>query len=264
MIHDSCYLCGKKFFPDDQVTGDHVVPQALLERLTQPKVRGLDYAGRIRTHRTCNNHFSDETFFRKALHLVELCLAGTMHNPLQSTKDPSVSILPVTDDQVPNFGKNDLERFNFIDTREIPYETFTDPRFFEDKPKTNLLKTSMHAAMTVMAKSSAALLVKRFLRSVPDHWLIFASAYDARDIDLDNLFEGIKSFDRINRARIQRVHPDEWSILFQHRSILISFSFVFHQRDPMFNPGLFHPDSEIHRYAGADLSSLLRDQWHVA
>ena len=259
-----CYLCGKEFIPGEKITGDHVVPQALLEKRAQPKVRGIDYAGFIRTHRTCNNHFSDETFFRKALHLVELSIGGTMHNPLQSLKDPSISILPVTEDQIPNFGKNDFDRFKFIDTRQIPYGKFTDPKFFEGKPKTNLLENSMHAAMTVMAKSSAALLVKRYLRAVPSHWLILASPYDARGINLDDLFQGVKPFDRINRAKIEQQNIDEWSVLFQHKSLLVSYCFVFHRTDPVFNPGLFHPESEIHRYAGTDLNRMLQDQWHVA
>ena len=122
----------------------------------------------------------------------------------------------------------------------------------------------MHAAMTVMAKSSAALLVKRFIRSVPSHWLILASTYDARGINLDDIFQGVKPFDRINRARIERIHPEEWSVLFQHRSILVSFGFVLHQSQPEFNPGFLHPDSEIHRYAGSDLNNMLKEQWHVA
>ena len=264
MTNRSCYLCGKEFLSDDVITDDHVVPEALLEKRAQPKVRGTDYAGFIKTHRTCNNHFSDETFVRKAMQIIELDLSGAMHNALQNVTDTSISILPVTEDQIPNFGKNDFSRFKIIDTRAIPYEEFTNPKFLEGKPKTNIRKESMHALMTVLAKSSAALLVKRFLRVVPSHWLILASMYYVREINLDDLFRGIKPFDKFNRARIERQRDGEWSVLFQHRSVLVSFNFVLHQLEPTFDPGLFDPDSEIHRYSGADLNSMLQNQWRVA
>ena len=64
-----CYLCGESV--DDGVgSGDHVIPRALLGD-KPPKVNGFNYGGRVRAHLECNNRFGDETHVRKALQLFE-------------------------------------------------------------------------------------------------------------------------------------------------------------------------------------------------
>lgn len=106
-MEDLCYLCGKAIEPGQPVTGDHVVPVVFLER-KQPKTPGFDYTGRMRTHQACNNHFSDETFFKQAIHLLELAQARQMHGALRSREHPGITILPVTPDQVPRFTGREL------------------------------------------------------------------------------------------------------------------------------------------------------------
>jgi hypothetical protein len=123
---DDCYLCGHAITAGQVKTADHVVPTLLIDR-AQPKAHGFDYAGKLPTHSVCNNHFSDETFFKQALHLVLLVEAGKTHTPLQIENHPGIVILPVTPDQVPNFGAREFQRFNFIDTRTMDVEDLKNP-----------------------------------------------------------------------------------------------------------------------------------------
>lgn len=263
MTLTDCYLCGHPIEPDQARTGDHVVPTVLLGR-KQPKVPGYDYAGRIPTHRTCNNHFSDETFFRQALHLILLILHGNTHGSLQNAQHPGITILPVTPDQVPAFVERDFRRFKFIDTRNTEIDQLKNPEFYADKLKTNLFKESMYAAMSVMAKSAAALLVMRKLHRVPRNWKIFASPHEAIDSwDTASVFNGTRPFDQHTRAAVHKSNQDEWFVAYQHKSLLMLFLFAFHDSDVDLRKTFAIPGSEIHGFFGDSLNDLLTLQWQL-
>lgn len=249
--------------PDQAVTGDHVVPTVLLGR-KQPKMPGYDYAGRIRTHQTCNNHFSDETFFRQALHLALLFQHGNTHDPLQNVRHPGITILPVTPDQVPAFVDRDFRRFKFIDTRYTDIAQLKDPEFYADKLKTNPLKEAIYAAMSVMAKSAAALLVTRELHRVPRNWRIFASPHEVIDlVDTVPIFNGTRPFGQHTRASVHKFNPNEWGVAYQHKSLLMLFLFAFHDAEVDIRKAFNIPDSEIHGFFGNSLNDLLTLQWQV-
>jgi hypothetical protein len=259
----SCYLCGQPILPHQLKTGDHVVPVVFLGK-KQPKTPGFDYAGRIPTHQACNNHFSDETFFRQAMHLVELFQTSQVHGALQNSQHPDVKILPVTTDQVPLFTNRDFKRFNFIDTRDIEIETLSNPIFYADKTKTNLLKVAIQAAMTVKAKSASALLVKRQLKHVPAFWRIFATPFDAvGSPNLSKFFNSGKPFGPHTRASMLQAGRDEWLIAYQHRRLLTFLFFVFHEAEVDPRRVLDTADCEIHKYSANSLNDLAGHQWHL-
>ena len=258
-----CYLCGKAIEPGQPVTGDHVVPVVFLGR-KQPKTAGFDYAGRMRTHQTCNNHFSDETFFKQAIHLLELAQAQQMHGALQSREHPGITILPVTPDQVPRFTGREFKRFGFIDTRHVAPEALKDPAFYEGKKKVNLLRTAAQAAMAVKAKSSAALLVKRVIRGVPTQWRIYATPFEiGGKPDLAEHFGSTKPFGPHTRASIREVRPDEWLVVYQHRTLLTFLLFSLHEGDVDPRRTLSHPGCEIYAFSGTALNKLAEHEWNV-
>lgn len=263
MTLSSCYLCDQPIEAGQQATGDHVVPIALIGK-RQPKVLGFEYGGRIPTHRTCNNHFSDEVFFRHALHLVSIVRSGQLKTPLQSVAHEEISFITITTDQVPLFGERDIRRFDFIDTRNVPYERLNDPEFYRDKKKVNVLRVAMYASLTVLAKSAAALLVRKHLPAVPYKWRIFASVFDADDHSaFDPLFQGVRPFTKTTRAAIKQIGADEWIVLYNHHSLPSFFLFAFHDRETSLFPHLPNADAEVHAFQGSTLNDLLVYQWEA-
>lgn len=261
---DDCYLCGLPITAGQAQTADHVVPTLLLNR-KQPKTKGFEYAGKLPTHSECNNHFKDENFFKPAQHLVLLVQAGKTHNPFQIEQHPGIVILPVTPDQVPNFGTREFRRFNFIDTRTMDIEDLKNPAFYADKTRTNLQKLALHALMTVLAKSAAALLLKRKLVGIPARWRIFASPHEVLDPD-DAMgeFAGISPFDTHIRAAVHQMNEHEWRVIYQYKAILVIFLFVFHDSFVDFGKVFAIPGSEVHEFSSTSLNDLLSVQWQPA
>ncbi len=259
----SCYLCGKSITMSDSQTSDHVVPVLLLES-KQPKRRGFTYAGRLRTHQQCNNHFADEGFFKKAIHLLELLHVGNAHGALRHARRPDITILPVTPDQVSRFVGRDFARFNFIDARTLDVARLADPNFYLDKTKINLKLEAAQAAITVLAKSAAALLVKRQLVKIPSHWRIYASIYEAMSLgSFAEQFGSPTFFDNRTVVAIDQIGEDEWQVAYQHKSFLILFVFVFHKVTIELDRIFTIPGSEIHEFSGDSRNELLTRKWHV-
>lgn len=262
-MENLCYLCGKAMDPGQPVTGDHVVPVVFLGK-KQPKRPGFDYAGRMPTHQECNNHFSDETYFKQAVHLLELAQSRQMHDPLQISGHASITVLPVTPDQVPRFAGREFRRFGFIDTRAVELQSLKDPAFYADKTRVNLLKTAVQAAIAVKAKSAAALLVKRALREIPTFWRIYASPFEVEGSpDLSRYFGSIKPFGPNTRASMRQLRSDEWLVVYQHKSFLTFLLFVFHDAEVDPRQVLKAPGCEIHAFSGRALKDLAGYQWCV-
>lgn len=259
-----CYLCGQPIGPGQLATGDHVVPVVFLGK-KQPKTPGFDYAGRIPTHQTCNNNFSDETFFRQAIHLLELVQLRHVPEVHQSSQCANIKIPPLKTDQVFTLANRDFRRFSFIDTREIDVKALINPTFYENREKINLLKIAIQAAIGVKAKSAAALLVKRKIKRVPSFWRIYASPFELEGSpDLSKYFGSDKPFGPCTQASLRQVRPDEWLVVYRHRSLLTFLLFVFHHAEVEPRQVLNRPECEIHTYYGSTLNSLVGHHWHVS
>jgi hypothetical protein len=245
----------------EPVTSDHVVPTVLLGK-KQPKQRGYYYAGRIRTHQACNNNFSDESFFKQAIHLTELIRSGRAHGPLQNAQHPGITVLPVTPDQLVKFVSRDFKRFHFLDARGLEVTQLNDPAYYADKLKVNLLQVAIHAAMSVFAKSAAALLMKQRAHEVPRRWRIFSSPYEGMShADFDKRFGAKLLFNEHTWAAFSQIREDEWLVAYQHKSLLILFLFVFHEFAVDLNDTFNVPGNELNEFSGESLNELITGQW---
>lgn len=164
-----CYLCGQPV--DASVsTGDHVIPGTLLGKQA-PKSKGFDYGGKLRTHAECNNRFGDETYVRKALQLW-----GALHDSSAALLrpapgNPNARVLALNEERLPGFRPRDFRFFGIHDARNDSVASFYDPEFYADKPQADLRRTMRCTALSVLAKSAAALLVRRYLDDVPSRML---------------------------------------------------------------------------------------------
>ena len=87
--------------------------------------------------------------------------------------------------------------------------------------------------MSVLAKSAAALLIKRDLRVVPSAWRIYAVPYSgATDaINFDDLLGPTKSFDTGVHVWRKQLSNTEWTVVFRAKSILLHLVFVFTEKE---------------------------------
>ena len=190
-----CYLCGKKI-GEDVVSEDHAVPRQFIKR-KQPTVKGFDYAGVLPTHQECNNRFGAERMCQKSLQLIDV-----LHNPdcvsIHQHKDnPEIEIMAVNSDCLSEFTNTDLEFFKFNDVRNTAIEEWSDTDFFRDKRKTDPLKQALNIGLSVLAKSAAAVLVKRFGISPDTLWRILCIPYHGASpkLDFDDLLGNTKPFE---------------------------------------------------------------------
>ena len=61
-----CYLCRKSIEEDNVESGDHIVPKQFIKR-SQPKAKGFDYAGKLPSHKECNNRFGPKLIAKRQL-----------------------------------------------------------------------------------------------------------------------------------------------------------------------------------------------------
>ena len=222
-----CYLCGKPIASDTE-SDDHVVPKQLLKR-TQPKVKGFDYAGVLPAHASCNNEFGPERVGEKALALIRVLHDENCVLKRQHRDDPKIVILALNSDCLRNFTKSDLRFFKFIDVRDKDYAKFSNPSFFQDKPKTNALKQALYIALAVLTKSAAALLVSRHLKVVPPQWRVVAVPYFGKDnaVDFDKLLGDTKPFDIGLKVWIRRMEKGDWLAIYKARDVVLYLLFWF-------------------------------------
>lgn len=153
-----CYICGESIPPDDECTDDHRVQKLLLDG-AQPRRRGFDYGGVAPTHRKCNSEFREEVTagaalrILRAMHLPDAMKIGVHPD------DPSIEIMALNAEIFGEFSDAELAFFkmkNVSGTGALP--TPDDVRRGE---KNNLLRQAVPNALSVLLKSSVALLVDR-------------------------------------------------------------------------------------------------------
>ena len=182
MKQEVCYLCGNQILAGEERTEDHVVPSTLIER-EQPKAKGFDYVGKLPSHQPCNNHFGDEGYVAKALTLLRVLHSPQMNSPLQHAVHPDISILPLDASLLAEFTPRDLRFFKILDVTQIDSAELSNPAFYVGKQKANPIREALPVVLSVLAKSAAALLVKRYLSDVPIVWRIYAQAYNGNLTD---------------------------------------------------------------------------------
>ena len=166
---DVCYLCGKLMFAGEELSRDHRVPQLMLKN-GQPKRNGIRYAGRVITHRACNNHFIAEKFFAPAMQILR-----AVHHPDFDVKgslaeDPTLPVRFINYGVIGDISQEALERFGL---RELFSRLPTAAEVRRGRP-VNLEREITTIVLSVLVKSAAALVQQRFGMSTPSQWRIRA------------------------------------------------------------------------------------------
>jgi hypothetical protein len=222
-----CYLCGLAI-PAGEETGDHVVPKQLIQR-QHPKAKGFDYAGVLPSHQKCNNEFGPESYVKSALELIRVLHDDNCFVERQHRDRPEIKIMGLNQECLKGFTKRDLGFFKIIDVRHLEYEEFTNPAFFEGKPKTNPLKQALHTALAVLTKSAAAILVSRNLRTVPPRWRVVAMMYqgDTSRLDMKPILGDIKPFDIGLEVWVRPLETGDWVAVYKTPQLLLFVVFWF-------------------------------------
>lgn len=259
-MNDICYLCGLEV--SGEKTEDHVVPRQFIKR-QQPKVKGYDYAGVLPSHGACNNNFGPETYTQKALALIKALYDENCSLKQQSSDNPEIQIMVINSECLPGFTQRDLEFFKLIDLSESNYEDWSNPAFFRTKKKTNVKMEALFTALAVLSKSAAALLVSRYLHSVPDYWRIVAIPYiGAATVDFDELLGDTKPFEDGVKAWIRQMENSDWIVVYKVEDVLVYLLFwLSGEKSVIAGVMNIFDDAERLLFEAMNLNHLINYQW---
>jgi hypothetical protein len=263
-MSDICYLCGLPITASQVRIDDHVIPATLITR-AQPKAKGFDYGGYLPTHEHCNNRFGNETYAAKALDLLSVLHAPNTGGPLQHRTHAGISILPLDASRLSHFTERDRRFFKLIDARQVDVATLSDPDFYSNHTKTNPTRDALIVSLSVLAKSAAALLVKRHLGSVPSFWRIYAQAYigDLTTLDFSELLGTHKPFDTELQVWVVELPSNNWHVIYAAKDTLVFFTFVFGDRARALRELIAaHSNAETLKFLGTSINELLVSGWH--
>jgi len=256
----TCYLCGLPLL-GGRTSADHAVPSVLISR-TQPKAKGYDYAGKLPTHEACNNRFGPEIYASKALDLLDLLASGDGSHIYQHPKDPTIQIQALDASKLPQFTARDLAFFKIIDSRNTDEANWSNSAVFNGRPRTNVARDALYVALSVLAKSAAALLIKRKLHLVPSSWRIYAIPFlgATEALDFDEVRGATQPFDVGVKVWL-RSDPPDWLALYRAKSLLVYLVFVFAPHNALARLHQLFLDLEIHEFSGTSVNDLLTLGW---
>lgn len=191
-----CYLCGESL-EGQEVDKDHVFQKQFIKR-KQPKTKGFFYAGYLAVHKKCNNAFGGSGSKAESICQKALLLLNALHNneTLRRTHkdDPNINIVAIRSDLLPGFTTDDMKFFGLLNLQNVDYNKWRSSSFFADKEKISPYEKPTNIALTVLAKSSAAFLVKYKNISLPLEWRIMPIPYYAStsSLDLDEILGHVK------------------------------------------------------------------------
>ena len=134
---------------------------------------------------------------------------------------------------------------------------------FETRKKTNVKKDALYAALAVLSKSAAALLVSRYLNSVPTNWRILAIPYiGATTVDLDELFGYTKPFEIGVKVWPRQMENGDWFVVYNADDVLVYLLFWF-SGDKSVLSGIqnIFDDAERLLFEGLNLNRLINYDW---
>lgn len=247
-------------------SGDHVVPKTFIER-EQPRVKGFDYAGKLPSHKTCNNAFGPETYATKALDLIaalhdEDCTFEYPH-PLK----PEFQMMALKSSCLPNFTTRDLSYFKIINATSKSNDEIHDLGLLEARKTVNPKRQSLFTALAVLTKSAAALLVSRKLFTTPSAWDVLAIPHvgDAHALDFDDIFGPTIPFDSGVKVWLAHLETNDYLVIYRIKRVVIYFLFRFSSAPAAYNRMLnqFTGGSRL-RFQGKTLMELVSYTWREA
>lgn len=258
-----CYLCGTAI-ESSTVSKDHVVPRQFIVR-KQPMVKGYDYAGKLPTHDVCNNRFGPEVYSQKAIVLIQALYDQDCFLLKEHSRDSNIKVMALNSDCFPGFTEADLKYFKFIDVRNVDYEEWSDPSYFKDKKKSNPKRLALDTALSVLCKSSAALLVSRKLTRLPSCWRVLAVPYiGGSNLDFDEILGETKPFEIGVKAWVKQLETGDWVVVYKASGVFIYFLFGLANFDlsrSLLQP-LFEGADEF-LFEGSKLVELLDWNWKI-
>ena len=260
-----CYLCGKHVAAHED-SDDHVVPKTLIER-TQPRVKGFDYAGKLPSHRTCNNEFGPETYAAKALDLVAALYDKDCVFEYPHPADPTFRMMALKSTCLPGFTRRDLTYFKIIDATSKSKTEIHDLHLLDGRQPVNPKRLALSTALAVLTKSAAALLVSRRLSSIPIAWDVLAIPHvgDAHAVDFDDLFGPTVPFDIGVKVWLGHLETDDYLVIYRAKRVIAYFLFRFSASPAAYNRMLaqFAGGSRL-RFQGKTLMELVNYAWREA
>jgi hypothetical protein len=265
---NTCYLCGKSIVSSDRRSRDHVIPKQFIER-DQPKATGYDYGGFLPTHESCNKGFggldgASECICQKALRLISV-LEGKPGIALTATKDPDTSIYCIPNTEFGDFSDREQRYFGLIDVSALEMEKWLNPDFYQNRKPMNPMERPINAALSVLAKSSSALLVKRHGIPANTYWRIAAKPCHTTlaGADLSPVLGTVKPFENGLKVWIKSFEGGHWFSVFQHRQVFVWFFFAMSDRPAElfhWNKILFDDFPALY-YEGENLMGMVGYNW---
>ena len=260
-----CYLCRKPIEANED-SGDHVVPRTLIER-AQPRAKGFDYAGKLPSHRTCNNEFGPETYASKALDLIAALYDDECVFEYTHPASPDFQMMALKSTCLPGFTRRDLSYFKIIDTTSKSKTEIHDLNLLEGRRPVNPKRLALFTALAVLTKSAAALLVSRKLSTTPSTWDVLAIPHvgDADAIDFDDLFGPTVPFDIGVKVWLGHLETDDYLVIYRAKRVIVYFLFRFSASPAAYNRMLaqFVGGSRL-RFQGNTLMELVNYAWREA
>lgn len=260
-MNSICYLCNEIIKVDDEKSSDHVVPRLLIDR-EQPKVKGYDYGGSIKTHKSCNNHFGPEDYGRKALKIISKLNDPDCISTL--ILDPSIKIMALNSACFEEFTDKELTYFKVRDVRNNTNFEITDPDFIKSEPSTNIREKVLFTTFAVLVKSAAALLIKRSLMQIPSKWKVLAIPYHGatKELNLNRIFGEAKPFDKDVKIYIQDLNAGIYLVLYLAYGVMLYVFIQISENDKYFKEiAAKHPDADCYVFNSNCINDLIDYQW---
>lgn len=258
-----CFLCGEAL--DANTDDDHVVQRQFVRG--QPKQKGLDYTGTIEVHESCNDWFGDkssnaESICQKALQLLKLRF-NEKYLVRQKKDNPDIEIIAFTESDLKGFTKRDFDFFEFNDVRKLTNTEITSPDFFKNKTKLDPFKKPINVALSVLAKSAAALLFKRHSFYPLEKWNISATSFlgDPK-IDYDPFLGETKPFYPGVKAWVKEYRNGDWFCAYKLDEFQVYY--VFTKTESLSNVDelkLIFPNNDIVFFRSKKLIDLVGYDW---
>jgi len=267
-MSEICYLCGKEILKDDIKNNDHVFPKQFIKR-KHPKSKGFDYLGILPTHKDCNSKFGDsnsgaESMVKKSLKLIHVLFNPNSHIVRQYKKNSNIKVFALNSEYLKNFSSKDFKFFQFTDVRNIDYDNFTSPGFLNAQKSVKPFDKSTNVCLSVLAKSAAAILIKRESINIPNKWIIAAypGFIEYTDINFDRLLGKTKPLETGIKYWLKPISPKNYLFVYKFESIIVFFHFAF---DSDLNlkkilPDIF-VDKDIVIFKGKNLLEMINYPW---
>lgn len=240
-MEEICYLCAGPIVEGEECNKDHVVQHQLITR-AHPIARGFDYGGFLPTHSEHNNAFGGrrartEDTWRTALQLGNALHDENCFKLRQRVDSPDVVILAFREECLKAFRKDDLRFFGITDVRGKAYHDWSDPLFWKDKNKVVTYEKPCNVILSVLAKSAAAILVKRCGIAPNASWRILASLIVGDNVSVlaDEFFKATQPFDKDLIIKAKETETGDWVVFYVVGKIAALFSFAVSKNSAWFD-----------------------------